>query len=205
MEQRRSQLHDLRRRNVPIGAYDVNRQASVGSGTWALDGDVGYTYYNESTGLELSAVLGSTYNFMNPYTAYQSGIDLHLEVSASQYVTDSLSPGVPATSSSRSRRIAAPAQSSAPSWGKLSGSGRRLNTISSSAIGRRRSAPGATTNSPAKTGQQAGMPGWALRSRGAIRQEACEEPLGPKPRSRIAWLTAPLLLCYLSRPERIMP
>jgi len=80
--------------NVPVGAYDANRQASVGSGTWALDGGVGYTYYNKNTGLEFSAVLGSTYNFMNPYTAYRSGIDLHLELAASQYVTDSLSLGL---------------------------------------------------------------------------------------------------------------
>ena len=31
---------------------------------------------------------GLTYNFMNPYTAYQSGIDLHVEVSASYYLTE---------------------------------------------------------------------------------------------------------------------
>ena len=80
--------------NVPSGAYDVNRQASVGSGTWAFDGGIGYTYYNDKTGFELSAVVGATYNFMNPYTAYQSGIDLHVEASASQYLTDSFALGV---------------------------------------------------------------------------------------------------------------
>lgn len=80
--------------SVPSGAYDMNRRASVGSGTWALDGGVGYTYYDKNTGHEFSAILGSAYNFMNPYTAYQSGIDLHLELSASQYVTDSLSLGL---------------------------------------------------------------------------------------------------------------
>ena len=31
---------------------------------------------------------------MNPYTAYQSGIDMHLELSASQYVTERLSIGL---------------------------------------------------------------------------------------------------------------
>ena len=80
--------------NVPNGAYDVFRQATVGSGTWAFDSGVGYTYYDEGTGREFSAVIGATYNFMNPYTAYQSGIDLHLEVSASQYVTEKLALGV---------------------------------------------------------------------------------------------------------------
>ena len=70
--------------NVPIGAYDVNRQATVGMGRWAIDGGLGYTYFHEEKGLEFSAVAGLTYNFMNPYTAYQDGIDLHVEVSASQ-------------------------------------------------------------------------------------------------------------------------
>ena len=74
--------------NVPIGAYDVNRQATVGMGRWAIDGGLGYTYFHEEKGLEFSAVAGLTYNFMNPYTAYQSGIDLHVEVSASKYLTE---------------------------------------------------------------------------------------------------------------------
>ena len=79
---------------IPIGGYDVNRQASVGLGHWAIDGGLGYTYFDEEKGHELSAVLGFTYNFMNPSTAYQSGVDLHLEVSASQYVTERLALGV---------------------------------------------------------------------------------------------------------------
>jgi hypothetical protein len=74
--------------NVPLGAYDMNRQATVGLGRWAVDGGVGYTYFDEDKGHELSAVVGFTYNFMNPYTAYRSGIDMHLELSASQYLTD---------------------------------------------------------------------------------------------------------------------
>ena len=51
---------------VPIGAYDMNRQASLGLGHWAVDGGLGYTYANDDKGHELSAVLGFTYNFMNP-------------------------------------------------------------------------------------------------------------------------------------------
>jgi hypothetical protein len=80
--------------NVPLGAYDMNRQASVGLGRWAIDGGGGYTYYNDDTGNELSAVLGFTYNFMNPYTAYQSGVSTHLELSASKYLTERFLAGV---------------------------------------------------------------------------------------------------------------
>jgi hypothetical protein len=80
--------------NVPLGAYDVNRRATVGLGRWALDGGGGYTYFDEDEGHELSAVLGFTYNFMNPSTAYQSGINMHLELSASQYLTERFLAGV---------------------------------------------------------------------------------------------------------------
>ncbi len=80
--------------NVPLGGYDMNRQASVGLGRWALDGGGGYTYYNDDTGNEFSAVLGFTYNFMNPYTAYQSGVSMHLELSASRYLTERFLAGV---------------------------------------------------------------------------------------------------------------
>jgi hypothetical protein len=80
--------------NVPFGNYDVNRQASVGLGYWTVDGGGGYTYFDQGAGHEFSAVVGFTYNFMNPYTAYQSGIDMHLELSASQYLTDRLSVGL---------------------------------------------------------------------------------------------------------------
>lgn len=80
--------------NVPLGAYDMNRQASVGLGRWALDGGVGYTWFDEGKSNELSVVAGLTYNFMNPYTNYQSGIDLHVELSASHYFTERLLAGV---------------------------------------------------------------------------------------------------------------
>jgi hypothetical protein len=112
--------------NVPIGAYDMNRQASVGSGTWALDAGVGYTYYDEETGHELSAVLGSTFNFMNPYTAYQSGIDLHLELSASQYVTDSLSLGVAGYFFNQITGDTGPAANLGPFMSRVAGIGPQL-------------------------------------------------------------------------------
>ena len=35
--------------NVPLGAYDPNRQATVGLGRWAVDGGGGYTYYEHGT------------------------------------------------------------------------------------------------------------------------------------------------------------
>lgn len=80
--------------NIPVGSYDPSRLATTGLGHWAVDGGLGYTYYDDKSGREFSAVLGLTYNFMNPSTAYQSGVDLHLDLSASQALNDSFYAGV---------------------------------------------------------------------------------------------------------------
>src|SRR6476469_4946512 len=63
---------------VPVGAYQLNRLSALGIGHWAVDGGVGYTYLNETAGIEGSVVLGLTYNFINPDTQYQNGTDDHL-------------------------------------------------------------------------------------------------------------------------------
>jgi hypothetical protein len=52
--------------NIPVGAYDPVRLSNIGIGFAALDAGVGYTYLNEQTGLEFSAVAGATYNFVIP-------------------------------------------------------------------------------------------------------------------------------------------
>jgi hypothetical protein len=78
---------------IPVGAYDPARLASLGIGHWATDAGAGYTYYNKKAGFEWSAVVGVTYNFINPYTQYQSGIDAHLDWAMSPYVSDILHIG----------------------------------------------------------------------------------------------------------------
>jgi len=55
---------------------------------------VGYTYFDEKTGHEFSAVLGFTGNFENNSTGYTSGIDSHLDWSASQFLTKQLQVGL---------------------------------------------------------------------------------------------------------------
>jgi len=80
--------------NVPLGAYDPARLSNIGIGHGALDGGVGYTYFNEQSGYEFSAVGGVTYNFVNPDTHYQSGVDLHLDWGASRFLTKQLQIGL---------------------------------------------------------------------------------------------------------------
>jgi hypothetical protein len=78
---------------APVGVYDPTRLASMGLGHWATDAGVGYTYLNEQVGFEWSAVVGFTYNFINPYTQYRSGIDAHLDWAISPYLTEKLHIG----------------------------------------------------------------------------------------------------------------
>ena len=75
---------------IPVGAYNTTRLAALGLGHWSVDGGGGYTYYDEKAGIEFSAVAGLTYNFMNPYTQYRSGNDLHLDLSFSPYVSETM-------------------------------------------------------------------------------------------------------------------
>jgi hypothetical protein len=80
--------------DLPVGAYDSSRLANLGIGHWAIDGGAGYTYLNPQTGWEFSAVTGLTYNFKNPSTDYQNGIDWHLDVGWSRFITKQVQLGL---------------------------------------------------------------------------------------------------------------
>ena len=76
--------------NIPVGAYNPARLSNIGIGHSALDGGVGYTYLDEA-GREFWAVAGLTYNFINPSTQYQNGVDFHLDWAASPAASQFLS------------------------------------------------------------------------------------------------------------------
>ena len=65
--------------DIPVGTYQSTRLANIGIGHGALDGGVGYTYFDQQTGHEFSAVAGFTYNTLNTSTQYQNGVDFHLD------------------------------------------------------------------------------------------------------------------------------
>ena len=62
--------------------------------TAQIDAGGGYTYFNPQTGQEFSGVLGFTYNLINPSTQYQSGVDMHLDLGVSQFLTKQLQVGL---------------------------------------------------------------------------------------------------------------
>lgn len=80
--------------SLPVGTYEEDRLANLGLGHSAVDGGVGYTYFNPTTGHEFSAIAGLTYNFENEHTDYQNGIDFHLDVAASQFLSETLQIGL---------------------------------------------------------------------------------------------------------------
>ena len=74
------------RGGIPVGDYNPDSIVNLGKGHGALDNGFGYTYFNEATGFEFSAVSALTYNFRNPQTDYQNGIDWHTDLEASQFL-----------------------------------------------------------------------------------------------------------------------
>ncbi|WP_354255251.1 transporter [Bradyrhizobium sp. F1.13.3] len=73
--------------DIPVGDYNPNRLSNVGMGHGAIDLGGGYTYLNPATGVELSGVAGFTYNFKNPDTQYQSGVDFHFDWGVSKFLS----------------------------------------------------------------------------------------------------------------------
>jgi len=80
--------------DIPVGLYSKDNIANIGTGHGAIDLGGGYTYLDRQNGNEVSAVAGLTYNFTNPTTNYQSGVDFHLDWAASRLLSEQVSAGV---------------------------------------------------------------------------------------------------------------
>jgi len=79
--------------DIPVGTYNSASLANIGIGHGAIDGGAGYTYFDPQTGHEFTAVGGLTYNLVNPATDYKNGIDFHLDMAASQFLSKQLFVG----------------------------------------------------------------------------------------------------------------
>lgn len=80
--------------DIPTGAYNSQRLSNIGIGHGAFDVGGGYTYLNQKTGLEFSAIAGLTFNVKNPDTDYRNGVDSHLDWALSQFLSESWQVGV---------------------------------------------------------------------------------------------------------------
>jgi hypothetical protein len=80
--------------DIPVGKYSSTNLANIGLGHGAIDGGVGYTYFDPKTGNEFSAVVGLTGNLRNPSTGYTSGLDFHLDWGASHFLSKQVQVGL---------------------------------------------------------------------------------------------------------------
>jgi hypothetical protein len=80
--------------DIPVGTYSSSNLANIGLGHGAIDGGLGYTYFDPKAGHEFSAVAGLTGNFENHATNYTSGLDFHLDWAAAQFLSKQVFVGV---------------------------------------------------------------------------------------------------------------
>ena len=80
--------------DVPSGLYHASNLANTGLGHGAIDGGAGYTYFDPKAGNEFSATFGLTGNFENYSTGYTNGVDAHLDLGASKFLTKQLQIGL---------------------------------------------------------------------------------------------------------------
>lgn len=78
---------------IPVGSYNPNRLVNLGLGHGAIDGGVGYTYFDPTKGHEFSVVTGMTYNFENKDLQYKNGIDWHVDWGLSQFLNQQVFVG----------------------------------------------------------------------------------------------------------------
>ena len=70
---------------APTGRYEVGRLANTGKNYWTLEPTVGFMYFGKKNGREASLFLGGDYNFENPDTNYQTGVQVHVDGTLAQH------------------------------------------------------------------------------------------------------------------------
>ena len=168
---------------APVGAYDPTRLASMGLGHWATDAGVGYTYLNEQVGFEWSAVVGFTYNFINPYTQSRSGIDAHLDWAISPYLTEKLHIGAVGYVYNQVTGDSGASPALGGFRSRVAGVGRRSGFSFQSRIATDTSISEAITSSTPRTGSKDGPHTSRSPSRQRNASQVNRGPQGP-PRSR---------------------
>jgi len=70
---------------APTGEFETGRLANHGKNFWSVGPTLSAVYYSPDNGRELSAFLGATFNEENDDTDYESGTQMHMEVTAAQH------------------------------------------------------------------------------------------------------------------------
>ncbi|WP_245512827.1 SphA family protein [Enterovirga rhinocerotis] len=79
--------------SIPAGAYQPGQLSNLALNRWVGDFSAGLTYFDPSTGWDLSTVAGFTVNGMNPATDYRTGNEFHIDGAITKNLTKELSVG----------------------------------------------------------------------------------------------------------------
>jgi hypothetical protein len=80
--------------NIPVGHYRENQLANLAFHRWIIDGSLAVTWKDETSGWDLSAKGGVSFNGKNDFTDYDSGNELHLEAAVEKSFSKSFSAGL---------------------------------------------------------------------------------------------------------------
>ncbi|TNM64775.1 SphA family protein [Aliirhizobium smilacinae] len=80
--------------NVPIGDYQKGEISNIAFHHWGADVYAGATWLDPTVGLDLSGVVGMTFNAENPATDYRTGNEFHFEWAAVQHFNEQFDAGL---------------------------------------------------------------------------------------------------------------
>jgi hypothetical protein len=117
--------------NIPIGNYNEGSLADLAFHRWAVDVSLAGSWHDEAQGWDVSGKAGVTFNGMNHATDYDSGNDLHFELSAEKTFQRKFSAGIFGYQFVQISGDSGPGATLGPFKGKVTGLGATMayNTI----------------------------------------------------------------------------
>lgn len=79
---------------IPTGEYDVNKSVNIGRNYWSFDTVVAATWFNPSTGTDISLIVGLMANTENDATQYNTGTEFHVDYSINRFISETVSLGI---------------------------------------------------------------------------------------------------------------
>lgn len=80
--------------NIPIGDYQEGEISNIAFHHWGADVFAAATWLDPNIGLDLSGVVGMTFNAENPATDYRTGNEFHFEWAAVQHFNERFDAGL---------------------------------------------------------------------------------------------------------------
>lgn len=78
---------------APTGDYDLSNTVNMGRNYWAFDTVGAVTYFNTTTGTEISIAPGIMVNTRNQATDYRTGTEFHVDFTANQFLSKTFAVG----------------------------------------------------------------------------------------------------------------